>query len=701
MCDQRKSHWWMFALALFSSLPLVLLGRGRPSESLADAQRAQASIDVDASQVTGKVSPYIFGQNLEHEHGTISGGEQNLHHEHGLHSGGLWAEMLRDRKFEEGDRDGDGVADGWVPEERIENRFWELVSGRGPVVRYRVARDQYYGGGASQAIELYGSGSNHASIYQVGLHFGRAQTYRFYVYLKSQGAGSAWVEFATPGKPPYARKEFPDLSENWDKYVAEFTSPEETDLGRVRIAVRGTGVFWIDSASLMPADNHRGMRRDVVETLKPLRVPIVRYPGGCFADTYHWRDGMGPRDRRPERWSSMWNEWEPNDFGTDEFMDFTRELGADAHITANYLSGTPEEAAQWVEYTNASAQTRFGSLRVQNGHPEPYGIKIWAIGNEAARLCSDAYFDGNDLGEYVKRFEQYKTAIQKVDPSVQIMAVGAPPGPLEWNRELFRLASFDLLAASIYTGEGKRMDDFDTKITDLNYFYRKVVAEPLDFARVLDQIINAIGERLPKDHPPIAITEFNSWWLTEKVDPDFRLCNALYIAGVFHALMRRAKQVFMGEVESLLDIQGIVEVSQTQVKLTPEYFAFLLYRNHAGSSVLATSTSAPAVSFNPKLPALDAIATLSEGHHTIHLAVINRNESEDLLATVRIHEWMLHAETTVRIFELNGKDRDATNPFGSTENVNIREKSVTISRPSFPYRFPAHSVTVLELSGTT
>jgi alpha-N-arabinofuranosidase len=693
----RGTSWFpLIIFVLCFGFPVVEARAGAPKTASRDA----ASIDVDAAKSLGKVSPYVFGQNIEHEHGTISGGEQNLGHEHGLHTGGLWAEMLRDRKFEEGDIEWAGVANGWVPEEMITNHYWELSGGQGKNDRYRIDRQEYYGGGASQTIEVYGDGSQHASIYQVGLHFTKNQKYIFYLYLKRRGSGGAWVEFEKLGGPPYARQDFPQISEDWEKYTASFTAPEDTDSGRVRIGVQGNGVFWIDSASLMPADNYHGMRRDVIEALKPLAVPVIRYPGGCFADTYHWKDGIGPRDRRPERWSPKWQEWEPNDFGIDEFMDFAEQLGSEAQITTDYLSGTAEEAGAWVEYTNGSAETAFGRWRAENGRAAPYGIKLWAVGNEAQELCSDDYIGANRIEDYIQRFHRYKAAMQKADPTVRVMAVGAPPGPLKWNRDMFELMPVDLLGVSIYTGEGGRTDDYDTKIVDLDHFYRHVVAEPLDFDRDLGRIIASIGDRFPTDRPLIAVTEYQAWWLTEKVDEDFRLCNALYLAGVFHALMRRSQQVLMGELESLINVQGIVEVSQTSVKLTPEYFACLLYRHHTGSSVLATSTESPMTSFNQHLPALDSLATLSADGHTVYLAVVNRNEDQDVSATIRLGSWKLASGNTLRVFELNGKDKVAANPFGSSENVNIQQKSLRVERLPFSYRFPAHSVTVLEVEGS-
>jgi alpha-L-arabinofuranosidase len=372
------------------------------------------AIEIDAAKTIGKVHPFIFGQFMEHEYKTIQGG--------------LWAELLRNRKFERGDVNRDGVADGWVPEERIANRYWEVVEGQGINVRYYVDHREYYGGGVSQAIELYGPASGHSSIYQIGLEVMKGRRYSFYVYLKRRGTGKVWVELEKRGAPPYGRTEFTELSDRWEKYVAEFTASEDTKEARLRIGVEGHGTFWIDSASLMPQDNLRGMRADVVEALRPLRLPILRYPGGCFADEYHWQNGIGPRDQRPEIWTDVWQEWDPNDFGTDELMDLARELGFQPHITANYASGTPEEAARWVEYANGSKDTTWGKLRARNGHPEPYNIPWWAVGNEGARSCIENYTGGNRIETYAERFQQYSTAMRMVDPSIRIMAGGVPPG---------------------------------------------------------------------------------------------------------------------------------------------------------------------------------------------------------------------------------------------------------------------------------
>ncbi len=288
---------------------LCLAWRIEPPRA-AQAPEVQGSIQVDAGEVTGQVPHYLFGQFIEHEHNTIDDG--------------LLAQLLHDRKFDEGDRDGNGVSTGWVPEERIQDRYWELVNSRGVNDRYMIDRSIFYGGGASQQIQISGSGSNHASVYQIALQFAQGRAYSFYVYMRKHGTGRGFVEFDKLRGPIYLHKDFDLADDRWEKYTAEFTAPEATSQGRIGIGFTGTGTVWIDSASLMPADNIDGMRRDVIEALRPLHISVLRYPGGCYADFYDWKNGIGPRDKRPDKWSTMWHEWNSNDFGTDEYMELAR-----------------------------------------------------------------------------------------------------------------------------------------------------------------------------------------------------------------------------------------------------------------------------------------------------------------------------------------------------------------------------------------
>jgi len=675
---QIRSRFSLLILIGVLLLLIVLMGSGFQKGTASD-HYLKGTIEVHAGQITGKVPRYLFGQFMEHEHNTIDNG--------------LLAELLQDRKFDEGGLDGNGVAYDWAPEERIEDRYWQLKDGRGLNDQYYIDHKIYYGGGASQAIRLYGSGLSHASVYQIGLQFARGRRYSFYVYLRKQGTGKAFVDVDKLGGPVYFHKDFAPLSPHWEKYTAEFTAPEDTTEGRLRIGFQGMGTFWMDSASLMPADNIDGMRRDVIEVLRPMRISVLRYPGGCYADYYHWQDGIGPRDKRPERWSTVWREWNSNDFGTDEYAELARLLGFSGHITANYISGTAQEAAQWVEYTKGPVNTPMGRLRARNGHAEPYGIKFWAVGNEAPTLCSEEYTGGTKLSDYARRFRNYEAAMKKVDPSIRVMAssVGRP----QWVRQMLQTMPVDLLATSIYTGPYGRVK----QICDPNDFYQKVVAEPLEFGRKLEANINAAGSLLP-GRPFFAITEFNSWWLPETQDPDYRLANGLYFASIFNTLLRESQHIFLAEACSLINVQGMIEVNPAAIKLTPPYFAYVLYANHIGSEVVKTLATSPPVVFNSRLAALDAAATLSADRRALYLAVVNRSQNKAVSAQVYLSNWV-PGSGEAQVYELNGKSWDAFNSYGSSANVNIRQRSIEIPRATFEYRFPAHSATVLEFHGNS
>lgn len=657
---------------------MVITGLSIRIDRGAADQPLTGAIQVDASQITGNVPQYLFGQFMEHEHNTIDNG--------------LLAQLLQDRKFDEPDLDGNGVAYDWVPEERVEDRYWQLRDGQGLSDRYYIDHRIYYGGGSSQTIQLYGSGSHHASVYQIGLQFAKGRQYSFYVYLRKRGNGEAFVEIDKLGGPVYLRRNF-EITGRWKKYSARFTAPEDTKQGRVRIGFQGVGRFWMDSASLMPTDNIDGMRRDVIEALRPMRISVLRYPGGCYADYYNWKDGIGPRDKRPEKWSTAWHEWNSNDFGTDEYAELAQLLGFQGHITTNYISGTAEEAAQWVQYTNGPTETPMGHLRALNGHPQPYNIKLWAVGNEAPSLCSSEYTGGTKLTEYARRFHQYEAAMKKNDPSIRVMAssVGKP----QWVRQLLQTMPVSLLATSVYTGSYGR----NAAICNQNQFYQKVVAEPLEFRNKLNANIQAAGNLLPRQ-PFFAITEFNSWWLPETQDPQYRLANALYFAGVFNTLLRHSKHIFLAEACSLINVQGMIEVNPVAVKLTPPYFAYVLYANHIGTQVVNTVTKAAAVTYNPQLPVLDAIATLGGNGHTVYLAVVNRSQDKPVSTRIHLTGWR-PIDDQAKAYILTSKSWDSFNLYGSTANVNIQQRTLEIQHAAFSYSFPAHSVTVLELHGST
>ena len=203
----------------------------------------------------------------------------------------------------------------------------------------------------------------------------------------------------------------------------------------------GHGLYegiWVGPDSSIP--NTRGIRNDVVAALKELKVPNVRWPGGCFADQYHWRKGIGPRDKRPATVNSAWGDViDTNAFGTDEFMDFIEQIGSTPYVSINVGSGTPEEAAEWLEYMTAAAPTALAKERAANGHPEPYKVGFLGIGNESwdcgGAMTPDYYVS---LMKVYSRFVLNMNPAQRSKDQMLKIAVGPGTPDTEWTEAVMK-----------------------------------------------------------------------------------------------------------------------------------------------------------------------------------------------------------------------------------------------------------------------
>ena len=174
----------------------------------------------------------------------------------------------------------------------------------------------------------------------------------------------------------------------------------------------------------MPADNTQGFRAEVIAALKQLRSGVYRFPGGNFVSAHEWRDAIGDPDKRPPIMDPVWNAVQPNDVGTDEFMTLCRLLDVEPYITVNAGFGDAWSAAQYVEYANGAATTPMGRLRAANGHPQPYGVKFWGIGNE---MWGDWQFGVMPLEQFEIKHNLFAKAMRRVDPSIKLLASGAMP----------------------------------------------------------------------------------------------------------------------------------------------------------------------------------------------------------------------------------------------------------------------------------
>jgi len=328
---------------------------------------------------------------------------------------GIWSEMLSDRKFFYPVNSSDTL----IPKNTKRNfERWRPV---GPDEVIIMDKENPYTGEQSVRVRLDASSAH--GIRQNGIGVAANRDYTGYLILSGDPNVKVIVTLVWGTNPGDKQSvALPALSKAFNKYPIKFTAGGTTEQGHFEITGTGKGSFTIGTASLMPADNIKGFRADLIGLLKELDSKIYRWPGGNFVAGYYWPDGIGDRDKRPTRYDYAWNTTEPNDVGTDEYLTLCDLLNLDPYLVVNIGFGEASTAAQWVEYTNGSKDSPMGKLRAANGHPEPYNVKIWGIGNE---MYGEWQLGHMSIDQYVIKHRMFANAMRKIDPSIKIVASGA------------------------------------------------------------------------------------------------------------------------------------------------------------------------------------------------------------------------------------------------------------------------------------
>ena len=228
------------------------------------------------------------------------------------------------------------------------------------------------------------------------------------------------------------------LSADYKKFTFSFKA-EKSGAAQFEIVGTGTGSFHVGAVSLMPADNLDGWRPDAIAVLKSLRSGVYRFPGGNFVSAHEWHDAIGDPDKRPPVYDPVWRALQPNDIGTDEFMTMCKLLGVEPYITVNAGTGDDWSAAELVEYCNGDASTPMGKLRAANGHPEPYHVKFWGIGNEMWGISYQ--YGAMKLNQFEYKHNQFARAMKQVDPTIKLIASGAMPDTMTGSKESLSLGT--------------------------------------------------------------------------------------------------------------------------------------------------------------------------------------------------------------------------------------------------------------------
>jgi alpha-N-arabinofuranosidase len=431
-----------------------------------------------------------------------------------------------------------------------------------------------------------------------------------------------------------------------------FQAKGTSDNGRIEIVGRGTGSFTVGTVSLMPANNVMGWRADTLAHLGELDSPIYRWPGGNFVSGYDWKDGIGDRDRRPPRKNPAWKGIESNDVGLHEFMDLCRRIGTEPYVAVNTGLGGVNAAAELVQYANGAPETPMGRRRAENGHPRPFAIKYWAVGNE---MYGDWQLGHMPLEKYVEKHRQVVDAMRAVDPTILPVAVGALG---DWSKTMLAKAPghMTLLSEHLYW---QNKEDVAAH-----------VAQPVEGIRKVAEAHRAYRREIPalrgKDIR-IALDEWNYWYGGNEygeLGTRYFLQDALGIAAGLHEMFRQSDIYAMANYAQTVNVIGAIKTTKTEAEMEPTGQVLALYRQEFGAlPASVTGVAAP----------LDVAAALTADKSALTVAVVNPTaEAKKVPFDLR----GVQLSGPARRFVLTGRDRWAGNAPGQPRGVTVEATSI-------------------------
>jgi alpha-L-arabinofuranosidase len=458
--------------------------------------------------------------------------------------------------------------------------------------------------------------------------------------------------------------------------------------------------IWVGPDSPIP--NTKGYRNDVLAALKNLGVPQLRWPGGCFADEYHWMDGIGDRSKRPSMFNSHWGGVvENNHFGTHEFLDLCELLGIEPYVCLNVGSGTVQEAMEWVEYMTSPADSPMANLRRANGRDNPWKVPFLAVGNESWG-CG-----GNMRAEFcADNFRRYNTFVKNYsDVKIQRIACGASGGDYDWTDKMMSIAGTQMngLALHYYTlptNDWKGSKGVATGFAEDQYF--STLRNTLQMEDLLTKHIAIMDKYDPEKKVAMVVDEWGIWTDSEPgTNPGFlyqqnSIRDAILAALNFHIFHAHADRVTMANIAQMVNVlQAMILTDKEKMLLTPTYHVFEMYKPFQGATSIPVKLLTPDYAFkDEKIPAVSATAARATDGK-VRLALVNVLPNET--ATVTCALAGLDAKSaTGRI--LTAPAMDSHNTFAAPNTVVPQPfTDSVIANGKLTVTLPAKSVVVLEL----
>ncbi len=438
--------------------------------------------------------------------------------------------------------------------------------------------------------------------------------------------------------------------------------------------------------------DERGLRMDVMSALRRLNMPLIRYPGGNFVSGYRWRDGVGPQYKRPARKEMAWNTVEPNQFGTNEFIEFCRAVNTEPYLVVNCGDGDMREARDWVEYCNGTQQTELADLRRHHGYGEPHNVKYWGIGNEVDGPWQIGY---KTPQEYARATTEFAKVMKWIDPSIKIIASAvsnwAAADFVERGQLLLEQAGGLIDYMGLHWYVDNETNDFATYMTLSELFEARLSA--------YEGLIRAVQvERRNKRPIYLAVDEWNVWHSSPAgviAETIYNLEDALIAALHLNAFIRHAKSVKMTTIAQIVNVLAPIFTRPDGLFLQTIFYPFELYSQHAGATALDVQWDGDTFSAGDYtgLRTLDVTATLSSDSRQLALFVVNRSERDGSETQIKLVEGEFNGP--VQVHTVNGPDIKTQNSFEQPGLVHTWESQIAAETKTLNITFEPHSVTVL------
>ena len=670
-----------FAICLFLGVIGPSLSRAAFAQSHV---AAETIVRVDARKTASYAIPRtIFGTFLE----PIGNSTYN----------GLWAELLQNPSFEDNLWDVKHVAE-MVKADPELNRASEMGLPL-PWEPLRYAQGSRYAPQWNDAANSYRSlllmalpDKQTGIRQQVYLPVHRISHYVGSVYLK-QVSGPAKVEVSLRERNNpdhvFSSGEIGLGATGWQRYQFALDVPphqlQPLEPADFVIAASSETRVLIDQASLLPGDNMEGMDPDMIDMARELRTPLLRF-GGNFTSAYHWKDGIGPRDQRVSMLNTAWGIPEYNQFGTDEFLRFCELIGAQPQIALNLGTGTPQEAADWVQYVNAHWGDHSGGL-------------VWELGNE---LWGEFQVGYPTLPRIADRTKAFSDEVRRVDPNARLIATGGDPDVFaDWNAaqlanssDTFNYLSTHFVVTTNAVEQPHASPDFIAKAT---------FALPIELDRRLRSMHQQFQGSPVGDKVHTAFTEWLFWSAEDQFSPRYdNMGGAIATAGFLSMLLRNADLVPISDMTGIIEFGGIWK-KRGRVFGVPAYWVFQMYSNADATRLVETQSTGQTYDIDQgsirlpkiaKVPYLDVVAGLNSSGSKLTLFCVNRHLTRDIETKFDITGFRPTKATAHSIFaESIYEKNDETEP----EHIHPRETSLSKASPEFEYTLRHESVTVIEL----